>query len=139
MTNDASLPFPADLAPDAETMEAMARKSIDALPRQFLKEMGNIVLAVEEYATREALDSVGVAHPMGLSGLYHGRPIGTKSIEESGALPDKIFLYRQPILAEAADRGIPVARLVHHVVIHEVGHHFGLSDDDMHALEEAAD
>lgn len=126
-------------APDADTMEAMARRSMETLPAQFRARMGNIVLRVEEFADREQLAAVGLNHPMQLSGLYHGRPIGERSIEESGSFPDKIFLYRRPILAEAAQRRISVDRLVHHVLIHEVGHHFGLSDDDMHALEDAAD
>lgn len=126
-------------APDADAMEAMARRSLDSLPREFLNQMGNIVLRVEEYADGESLKAVGLTHPMQLSGLYTGRPIEAKSVSDFGTLPDMIHLYRQPILAEAAQRGISVKRLVHHVLIHEVGHHFGLSDADMHALENSAD
>lgn len=120
-------------------MEAMARRSLESLPREFREQMGNVVLRVEEYADGGSLKAVGLAHPMQLSGLYTGRPIGDKSISDPSALPDMIHLYRQPILAEAAQRGISIGRLVHHVVIHEVGHHFGLSDTDMHALEDSAD
>jgi len=126
-------------APDANAMEAMARRSLESLPREFREQMGNVVLRVEEYADGGSLKAVGLAHPMQLSGLYTGRPIGDKSISDPSALPDMIHLYRQPILAEAAQRGISIGRLVHHVVIHEVGHHFGLSDTDMHALEDSAD
>ncbi|WP_246263005.1 metallopeptidase family protein [Parasphingopyxis algicola] len=126
-------------APDADAMEAMARRSLDSLPIEFREQMGNVVLRVEEYADPESLEAVGLNHPMQLSGLYTGRPLGDKSVSDFGTLPDVIHLYRQPILAEAAERGIGVERLVHHVLIHEVGHHFGLSDADMHALEDSAD
>lgn len=125
--------------PDAEAMEAMARRSLEALPEAFRRRMGNVVLRVEELADRESLEAVGLTHPMELSGLYTGRPIGEKSISDPASMPDVIHLYRRPILAEARQRGIAIERLVHHVVIHEVGHHFGLSDADMHALEEAGD
>ncbi|QLC26903.1 metallopeptidase family protein [Parasphingopyxis algicola] len=117
----------------------MARRSLDSLPIEFREQMGNVVLRVEEYADPESLEAVGLNHPMQLSGLYTGRPLGDKSVSDFGTLPDVIHLYRQPILAEAAERGIGVERLVHHVLIHEVGHHFGLSDADMHALEDSAD
>lgn len=116
----------------------MARRSLANLPLEFRERMGNIVLRIEEYADGKSLKAVGLTHPMQLSGLYTGRPLGNKSIADFGTLPDVIHLYRQPILAEAAQRQIPVEQLVHHVLIHEVGHHFGLSDADMHALEDAA-
>lgn len=126
-------------APDADAMEAMALRSLESLPIEFREQMGNVVLRLEEYADPESLEAVGLDHPMQLSGLYTGRPLGDKSVSDFGTLPDVIHLYRQPILAEAAERGIGVERLVHHVLIHEVGHHFGLSDADMHALEDSAD
>lgn len=125
-------------APDAEAMEAMARRSMETLPDAFRRHMGNVVLRVDEHADPESLRAVGLTHPMQLSGLYTGRPIGHKSIDDPVSMPDVIHLYRAPILAEAHQRGISVERLVHHVLIHEVGHHFGLSDDDMHALEDQA-
>ena len=125
-------------APDADEMEAMARRSMAALPEAFRRHMGNVVLRIDEQADRESLRAVGLTHPMQLSGLYTGRPIGHKSIDDPASMPDVIHLYRRPILAEARQRGISVERLVHHVLIHEVGHHFGLSDDDMHALEDQA-
>ncbi len=129
----------AQARPSADAMEKMAQRSLDALPEAFRAQLGNVVLRIEEYADYETLREVELDHPMQLSGLYTGRPLGDKSISDFGTLPDVIHLYRQPILAEAHERGISVERLVHHVLIHEVGHHFGLSDADMHALEEAAD
>lgn len=127
------------IQPDADEMEAMARRSLESLPTEFRSQMGNVVLRVVEYADPESLEAVGLTHPMQLSGLYTGRPMGEKSISDPSSMPDVIHLYRRPILAEARQRGIGVERLVHHVLIHEVGHHFGLSDDDMHALEDSAD
>lgn len=125
--------------PDAAAFEAMALRSVAALPPEFRDHLDTVVVRVEEYADAEMLASVDLDDPMELSGLYTGRPVGEKSIEISGATPDMIHLFRQPILAEAKERGIAIERLVHHVVIHEIGHHFGLSDADMHALERDAD
>ena len=125
-------------APSAERMEAMAQRSLDALPGEFREHMGNVVIRVEEFADEETLDALGIGDPMNLSGLYTGRPVGEKSISDPAQMPDVIHLYRRPILAEAQAFGYTVERLVHHVLIHEIGHHFGLSDADMHLLEEQA-
>ncbi|MFT3976029.1 MAG: metallopeptidase family protein [Sphingomonas bacterium] len=124
-------------APSADAIEAHARRVIARLPAQFRAYLDDVVLAVEEYADDETLAAMGIEHPLDLTGLYHGRPIGEKSSMDSGMLPDRIFLYRQAILAEWCETGVRLDDLVAHVTIHEIGHHFGLSDDDMHALEEA--
>ncbi len=124
-------------APDADLMEAIARATIARLPSEFQAHLGDIVLIVEDYADAETLNALGIDHPLDLSGLYHGRPVGDKSSMESGALPDRIHLYRQAILAEWCETGVRLDDLVAHVTIHEIGHHFGLSDADMHALEES--
>jgi predicted Zn-dependent protease with MMP-like domain len=79
---------------------------------------------------------MGIADGFDLSGLYEGVPLTERSIEHSGTLPDKIRLFRRSILDEWADGDDSLEHLVAHVLIHEVGHHFGLSDDDMHALED---
>ena len=122
---------------DNDGMAATARRSIAGLPDQFRQHLAGVVVQVQDVADADMLASVGLTHPMQLSGLYSGRPIGDKSIWDiPGGTPDRIYLFRLPILAEARDRDIPVERLIHHVTIHEIGHHFGLSDDDMHALEE---
>ena len=123
-------------APDADAIEAIARAAIARLPAQFAQHLGDIVFAVEEYADDETLAALGLEHPLDLSGLYHGRPLGEKSSMDSGAMPDRIVLYRRAILEEWIDTGVRLDDLVAHVTIHEIGHHFGLSDDDMHALED---
>jgi predicted Zn-dependent protease with MMP-like domain len=123
-------------APDADMIEAIARATLAALPPEFRAHLGDVVLIVEDVADDETLDAFGIEHPLDLSGLYHGRPIGEKSSMESGSLPDRIHLYRRAILEEWIETGVGLEELVAHVVIHEVGHHFGLSDADMHALED---
>ncbi|MEH3159428.1 MAG: metallopeptidase family protein [Sphingomonas taxi] len=125
------------LAPDADAIERIARDTIARLPAAFAAHLGDVVLLVEEWADDETLAALGIEHPLDLTGLYHGRPLGEKSSMESGALPDHIHLYRQAILAEWIETGVRLDDLVRHVTIHEIGHHFGLSDDDMHALEDA--
>ncbi|WP_420853713.1 metallopeptidase family protein [Sphingomonas beigongshangi] len=124
-------------APDAETIERIARDTIARLPAPFRAHLGDIVLIVEEFADDETLAALGLDHPLDLTGLYHGRPIGEKSSLDSGALPDRIHLYRRAILDEWVETDVRLDDLVRHVTIHEIGHHFGLSDDDMHALEDA--
>jgi len=124
-------------APGLDTIEAIARATLAGLPPEFRAHLGDVVLIVEDVADDETLDALGIEHPLDLSGLYHGRPVGEKSSMESGALPDRIHLYRRAILEEWIETGVGLDELVAHVMIHEVGHHFGLSDDDMHALEEA--
>jgi predicted Zn-dependent protease with MMP-like domain len=119
-------------APDADAIEAIARATIARLPAQFAQHLGDIVFAVEEYADDETLAALGLEHPLDLS----GRPLGEKSSMDSGAMPDRIVLYRRAILEEWIDTGVRLDDLVAHVTIHEIGHHFGLSDDDMHALED---
>lgn len=125
-------------APDAATIEALARDALARIPSPFVEHLADVVLIVEEFADDETLDALGIEDPFDLSGLYHGRPIGEKSSFDSGALPDRIHLYRRAILDEWCDTGVSLQELVTHIVVHEVGHHFGLSDDDMHALEDAA-
>lgn len=126
------------LAPDADAIEALARDVLARLPGPFARHLDGIVLRVEEFADDAVLDRMGIDDPFDLTGLYTGRPVGEKSVGDSGALPDMIHLYRRPLLDEWVETGVSLEALITHVVIHEVGHHFGLSDQDMHALEAAA-
>ena len=124
-----------DHPPTAEEIEAIARTALKALPEPFASHLSHVVLQIDEYADEPLLAEMGIEHPLDLTGVYEGIPIGQRSVETSGTLPDRIRLFRQPILAEWAEEGEPFEHLVRHILIHEVGHHFGLSDDDMHALE----
>ncbi|MGH6615529.1 metallopeptidase family protein [Sphingomonas sp.] len=125
-------------APDAQAIEDIALRTLESLPAEFRAHLGDVVLIVEDLADEETLDALGIEHPLDLTGLYHGRPLGEKSSMESGSLPDRIHLYRRAILEEWVETGVGLDALVSHVMIHEIGHHFGLSDADMHALEDAA-
>ena len=116
----------------------MARLALNGLPGAFAQHLGGVVLSIEEFADEATLAAMGIGEAFDLTGLYEGIPIGEKEAGHSGALPDRIRLFRRPILDEWADGGEALERLVRHIVVHEVGHHFGLSDEDMHALEEKA-
>jgi predicted Zn-dependent protease with MMP-like domain len=128
----------ARIAPSAQEIEAIARRTLAALPDAFRHHIGEIVLIVEDFADDETLAALDIESPFDLTGVYHGRPIGDKSSMDSGAVPDRIHLYRRAILDEWIEDGEDLTTLVRHIVIHEVGHHFGLSDDDMHRLEDEA-
>ena len=125
-----------DHPPTSEEIEAIARMALNGLPEPFASHLVHVVLRVEEYADGPLLAEMGIEHPLDLTGVYEGIPIGQRSVETTGTLPDRIRLFRQPILAEWAEEGEPFEHLVRHILIHEVGHHFGLSDEDMHALED---
>jgi predicted Zn-dependent protease with MMP-like domain len=121
--------------PSAEEIEALARRALDALPKPFSDSIGDIVLLVEEFADDRTLDELGLEDPFELSGVYEGVPLTERSVDQSGTLPERVRLFRRPILEEWAEGNDTLEHLVAHVLIHEVGHHFGLSDADMHALE----
>jgi predicted Zn-dependent protease with MMP-like domain len=122
--------------PSADHIEAIARQTLRRLPPPFAESLGDIVLRIEEVADSETSRRLGLRHPMQLSGLYEGIPLNRQSVGQSGTLPERITLYRAPILAEWRSTPFSLEQIVSHIVIHEVGHHFGFSDDDMHALED---
>ena len=125
-------------APSLDQIEILARQAIARLPDVFRVHLEDVLLRVEEFPDEEVIASMGLQSPFDILGLYTGRPVGEKSIDLSGALPDMIHLYRRPILDEWAGSGESLEALVAHVLVHEVGHHFGLSDAAMHAIEAAA-
>ncbi len=124
-------------APSAADIEAIARRTLDALPEPFASHLRDVVLLVEEFASDEILQSMSIEDPFDLTGLYEGLPLNQKSVDISGTLPDRILLFRRPILDEWAESEETLERLVAHILILEAGHHFGFSDADMHALEES--
>ena len=124
-------------APSLDEIEALARATMARLPEPFSSHLTDIVLRVEDFADDETLAELGIEDAFALSGVYEGLPLGQKDSGVSGAMPDRIRLFRQPILDEWIERGDEtLEHLVAHVLIHEVGHHFGLSDADMEALED---
>jgi predicted Zn-dependent protease with MMP-like domain len=123
--------------PSADEIEAIARATLRALPEQFAQSLGDIVLLVEEFADEATLEAMEIEDPFDLTGIYEGVPLTERSVTQSGTLPEQIRLFRRPILDEWAGGDDTLEHLVTHVLVHEVGHHFGLSDDDMHTLEDA--
>jgi predicted Zn-dependent protease with MMP-like domain len=125
-------------APDAAAIERLAEAAIARMPEGFRRHLDGIVLRIDDFADEAVLAELGIDDPFELSGLYTGRPIGEQSSMLSGELPAMIHLYRRPLLDEWAETGVSLEALVTHVIVHEAGHHFGFSDEDMHAIEEAA-
>ena len=123
--------------PSADEIEAIARATLQSLPAPFADSLGDVVLLVEEFADDDTLAAMGIEDPFDLTGLYEGVPLTERSVEQSGTLPDRVRLFRRPLLDEWASGPDTLERLVAHVLIHEVGHHFGFSDADMHALEDS--
>ncbi|WP_265587632.1 metallopeptidase family protein [Sphingomicrobium arenosum] len=125
------------IAPTGADMEEMARAAFARLPEAFTQHLGDVVILVEDFADEATLRAMGIEEPYELTGLYEGLPMTERSIEHSGTLPDKVRLFRLPILLEWMERGDEtLEHLVAHVLIHEIGHHFGFSDEEMHALED---
>lgn len=126
------------LPPSLDDIDTMARAALGRLPEPFAAHLDGVLLVVEEFADAETLADLGIDDPFELTGLYEGVPVGEKH-NASGTMPDRIRLFRAAILDEWIARGDErLEHLVAHVVIHEVGHHFGLSDDDIEALEDEA-
>jgi len=125
-------------APDAAAIEALAEAAIARLPAEFRQHLANVVLRIEEFADEAVLDEMGIEDPFELSGLYSGRPVSEESAWVSGELPPMIHLYRRPLLDEWVETGVALEDLITHVIVHEIGHHFGFSDADMHRLEDQA-
>ena len=121
--------------PDAAILERLAHKAVQQLPPVFRDHLGNVVFRVQDFADSEMLHAVGQPNPWALLGLYHGRPFGQRSIWSTGDMPSVISLFRRPLLVECHRRGVTIEDMVTHVIVHEVGHHFGLSDADMSAIE----
>lgn len=122
------------IAPSLDDIEAIARTAFDTLPETFRALTTDIVFRVDDFPDPETVMEMGLQSPFDLMGLYSGVPVGEK---DSGALPgvDMIFLYRRPLLDYWCETEEDLSHLVRHVLIHEIGHHFGLSDDDMERIE----
>jgi predicted Zn-dependent protease with MMP-like domain len=125
-------------APDAAAIEKLAEAAIARLPDRFRAHLTHVVLRIEDFADDEVLRQLGIEDPFELSGLYSGRPVSEETNWASGELPPMIHLYRRPLLDEWTETGVALEDLITHVIVHEVGHHFGFSDADMHAIEDQA-
>jgi predicted Zn-dependent protease with MMP-like domain len=127
-------------APSLEDFAALAEAAFAELPKRFRALAGELVFRVDDFASDEVLEDLGLEDPFELTGLYQGVDLKRRSILDPSPEPARVFLYRRPILDEWAERGdVTLAELVTHVLVHEIGHHFGLSDDDIDAIEARAD
>ena len=122
--------------PDLDVIEALARKAIEALPPAFAGPAAQVLLRIADFAPEEILDEMEIDDPFELSGLYEGVPMTEKSVMDMMDRPDTIWLFRRPLLDEWAERGtVGLGELVSHVMIHELAHHFGWSDDDIALID----
>ncbi len=132
-------PWSDKCAPGLEEFDALAREAFENLPSAFRARCGDVLIHVAEFAEDEILDELGIEDPFELTGLYEGVDITRRSLDDLPVGPNHVHLYRQPILAEWIDAGdATLGDLIRHVLIHEIGHHFGLSDDDMELIEAGA-
>lgn len=123
-------------APDLAAVEALALHAIAALPPVYADAARAVVLRVEDFAPPEILSDMGMEDGFDLTGLYDGIPLTEKSVMDQPMGPDTIWLFRRPILDEWAERGtVSLGELVSHVLVHELAHHFGWSDDDIARID----
>jgi predicted Zn-dependent protease with MMP-like domain len=130
-------PSPDSIAPSLALIEQMAHEAISTLPPEFREPATHIRLRVEDFPEEETVEALGLDDPFELTGLYDGTPLTEKSVSDQPTRPDVIWLYRRPILDEWAERGtVSLQDLVTHVVVHELAHHFGWSDDQIAAIDQ---
>jgi predicted Zn-dependent protease with MMP-like domain len=128
------------LAPSLDDLERLARRAFNDLPDTFRTLAGEVTFAVAEFPDDEALDELGLESPFDLLGLFHGVGMtDAPAMSPTGTMPNRIWLYRRPILDYWAEHEETLGAIVTHVLVHEIGHHFGLSDDDIEAIEAAAE
>lgn len=127
-------------APSLEEFDALAREAFESLPAPFRAMCGDVMIHVADFAEDEILDDMGFEDPFELTGLFEGIDLTSCSLDDIPAGPSHVHLYRRPILDEWIDNGeASLGELVRHVLVHEIGHHFGLSDEDIEGIEKAAE
>ena len=126
-------------APSLDDLELLARDAFDGLPETFRALTGELQIRVADFPEDDVLDDLGIESEFGLLGLFHGVGLAHASaVPQTGTMPNMIWLYRRPILDYWAEHQETLGGIVTHVLVHEIGHHFGLSDDDIDAIEAAA-
>lgn len=121
--------------PSLEDIQEMAEDALAAIPAELRAMVRGTAIIVEEVAEDEVIEAMGLDSPWELTGLYQGVPLTQKGVADVAAGPDTILLFREPILLEWIETGVDLFALVRNVLIHEIGHHFGLSDEDIARLE----
>ncbi len=129
---------PDDLtAPTLADVERLAKAAFADMPELFRHQCEGLLIRVADFPDDDVLDDMGIEDPFELTGLYQGVALTQKSVTASGTLPDTVWLYRRPILDEWAERGdVPLGQLIAHILVHEIAHHFGYSDDDIAAIDD---
>lgn len=127
------------MPPGTEVIVALAERALAAIPAPLARHVQGVGIVVEDMADDETLDAMEIESGWDLSGLYRGVPLIHRSQSDVVSQPDMIFLYRLPILLEWIETGEDLFRLVRHVLIHEIAHHFGFSDDEIEAINQAID
>jgi predicted Zn-dependent protease with MMP-like domain len=125
--------------PTLADIEELANRALGMIPRRLKQHLGSVVIRVEDFPDEETEEAMGLDSPFDILGLYRGVALPHKSVGNPRPNVDMIFLYRRPILDFWCETGEDLARLVRHVLIHEIGHHFGFSDDDMERIEASSD
>lgn len=128
-------PLPVDAPPSAADIETLAAATYESLPEEFRAPTSTVVFRVAEFPDSETMEELGVDDGFDLLGLYRGVSLDRRSVLDTPTDVDVIFLYRRPILDYWCETGESLAAIVRNVLVHEIGHHFGLSDADMEALE----
>lgn len=124
-------------APSLADVEALARRAFDDLPAEVRAVCAGLAIRVEDFAAEDVLDDMGIEDPYELTGLYDGIALTERSVLHQPTRPDAVWLYRRPILEEWIDRGdVGLDRLVAHVLVHEIAHHLGWSDDDIRRVDD---
>jgi predicted Zn-dependent protease with MMP-like domain len=129
----------AQLPPSLPEIEALAARALAAIPHRFKRHLAPVAIRVEEFPDPETEEAMGLDSPFDLLGLYRGVAMPRKSVSNPRPGLDMIFLYRRPILDYWCESGEDLFTVVRHVLIHEIGHHFGFSDEDMERIENSAD
>ena len=129
----------AGAAPTAADIEALARAALEDIPAELRRRVQGIAILVEEFPDQATERAMGLESPFELLGLYHGVSLDQKSVSDAPEDVDRVFLYRRPLLEYWCETGETLEAIVRNTLIHEIGHHFGLSDDDMETLESGDD
>jgi predicted Zn-dependent protease with MMP-like domain len=123
-------------APSTEEIEALAERALATIPRRLREQLGPLVIRVDDFPDEETETAMELESPFDILGLYRGVALSRKSVSDTRAEPDMVFLYRRPILDYWCEAGEDLAAVVRHVLIHEIGHDLGFSDEDMERIEE---